>query len=258
MATTLKFLPGSTIRWRATRFIVVDYADIDAIIARELGKRKLERIPVRDAKPDRTPGDQKAWTPDLVSIPAEAWKRAVTRFQVLKPLLEMDRAKRTFEKVQKVANALGRHPATIYRWMEAYERSERISVFLRKDRSDRGKSRLSKKVNAIIEAAIKKIYLKAERPDVAAVVEEVRLQCFKSKIKKQPHADTIRQRVAALPDRLKLDKREGRKAAAEKYEPTRGHFPGADFPLAVAQIDHTPMDVIVVDEEHRSRSRDRC
>jgi hypothetical protein len=33
----LKFLPGSTIRWRATRFIVVDYADIDAIIARELG-----------------------------------------------------------------------------------------------------------------------------------------------------------------------------------------------------------------------------
>ena len=31
MATTLKFLPGSTIRWRATRFIVVDYADIDAI-----------------------------------------------------------------------------------------------------------------------------------------------------------------------------------------------------------------------------------
>ena len=60
MATTLKFLPGSTIRWRATRFIVVDYADIDAIIARELGKRKLERIPVRDAKPDRTPGDKKA------------------------------------------------------------------------------------------------------------------------------------------------------------------------------------------------------
>ena len=59
--------------------------------------------------------------------------------------------------------------------MEAYERSERISVFLRKDHSDRGKSRLSKKVNAIIEAAIKKIYLKAERPDVAAVVEEVRL-----------------------------------------------------------------------------------
>jgi hypothetical protein len=37
-----------------------------------------------------------------------------------------------------------------------------------------------------------------------------------------------------------LEKRKGKKAAAEKYEPIKGHFPGADFPLAVAQIDHTP------------------
>ena len=117
MATTLKFLPGSTIRWRATRFIVVDYADIDAIIARELGKRKLERIPVRDAKPDRTPGDRAAWTPDLVSIPEGTWEGAVKRFKSLKPLLEMDRTKRTLEKVREVADAVGKHPATIYRWL---------------------------------------------------------------------------------------------------------------------------------------------
>jgi hypothetical protein len=38
MATTLKFLPGSTIRWRATRFIVVDYADIDAIFGQGAGQ----------------------------------------------------------------------------------------------------------------------------------------------------------------------------------------------------------------------------
>jgi putative transposase len=175
----------------------------------------------------------------------------VKRFKSLKPLLEMDRTKRTLEKVQEVADAVGKHPATIYRWLEAYECSERVSVFLRKGRSDRGKNRLSNKVNAIIENAIKKIYLKAEQPDVAAVVEEVWLQCFKNKIKNKPHADTIRQRVAALPDRLKLEKRKNRKAAAERYEPIKGHFPGADYPLAVAQIDHTPIDVIVVDEEHR-------
>jgi hypothetical protein len=42
--------------------------------------------------------------------------------------------------------------------------------------SDRGARRLSNKVEKIIDAAIKKIYLTAERPDVAAVVEEVNLQ----------------------------------------------------------------------------------
>jgi hypothetical protein len=42
-----------------------------------------------------------------------------------------------------------------------------------------GKGRLPSKVNAIIETAIKKIYY----TDVAAVIEEVQLQCFKAKTK---------------------------------------------------------------------------
>src|SRR6266446_5457088 len=48
-----------------------------------------------------------------------------------------------------------------------------------------GKSRLPSNVNAIIETA-KKIYL----TDVAAVIEEVQLQCFKAKPKK-PHPQPI-------------------------------------------------------------------
>ena len=63
-------------------------------------------------------------------------------------------AERTLEKVQKVAAVVRKHPATVYRWIEAYERSRRISAFLRKGRSDRGKSRLSKKVDAIIDTSI--------------------------------------------------------------------------------------------------------
>jgi putative transposase len=70
---------------------------------------------------------------------------------------KMTPAERTLEKVQKVSAVVRKHPATVYRWIEAYERSERISAFLRKGRSDRGESRLSKKVDAIVETAIKKI-----------------------------------------------------------------------------------------------------
>jgi putative transposase len=121
---------------------------------------------------------------------------------------------------------------------------------LRKERSDRGESHLLETVNSIIDTAIHKIYLTAERQNAAAVIEEVRLQCFKAKIAR-PGDSTVRRRIALLSDRIKVEKRKGRKAAAEKYEPIKGHFPGADYPLAVAQIDHTPMDVIVVDEEHR-------
>jgi hypothetical protein len=49
MPASLRFIPGNTIRWRARRFVVVDYASMDAIIARELGKRAFRRIPIKEA-----------------------------------------------------------------------------------------------------------------------------------------------------------------------------------------------------------------
>jgi putative transposase len=231
--------------------MILDYAGLDAIIGREPGKRRPERIPVSEAKPDQHQADSAWMPPDLVSVPEEEWQAAVERFEILKPLITMDRAKRTLTDIKRAARVLGRHPVTVYRWIENYKRCERLSVFLRKRRSDRGTSRLSSNVENIIDTAIKSVYLTAEKPTMTAVTEEVSLQCFKNKIKKKPAPNTIRARILALSDHLKVEKREGKKRAAEKYEPIKGHFPGADRPLAVAQIDHTPMDLIVVDEEHR-------
>jgi putative transposase len=131
-------------------------------------------------------------------------------FKIVKPLLATEDAKRTSADVEKTVRVLGRHAVTVYRWIENYRRTGRLSVFLRKERSDRGTSRLSNRVNKIIDTAIKKIYLTAERPDVTAVIEEVDLQCFKHKIKKKPHPNTVRARVSMLSDRLKLEKRRGR------------------------------------------------
>ena len=46
--------------------------------------------------------------------------------------------------------------------------------------------------------------------------------------------------------------RRGQKEKAKnKFTPTAGQFPNADYPLAVVQIDHTPADIILVDDQHR-------
>jgi putative transposase len=95
----------------------------------------------------------------LPRLPDEVFER-----DVLKRLLEMDGIERTRAAVEKVAKILKKHPATIYRWIESYNCSGRLSALLRKNRADRGKSRLSSKVDTIIEDAIKKIYLTAEQP----------------------------------------------------------------------------------------------
>jgi hypothetical protein len=54
-----------------------------------------------------------------------------------------------------------------------YKPTGRLSVFLRKARSDRGTSSLSNNVDRIIDGSIKKIYLKAESPHMTVVIEEV-------------------------------------------------------------------------------------
>jgi putative transposase len=225
MAASIKFSPGATIGWQSRRYVIIDYAGLDAIVGREVGKRKLERIPVGEAQLDPTSRARAVRTPDLVSMPESSWQSAVEKFKALRGLLEMDEAKRTRAAVTRVAHAIGKHPATIYRWIQQYKSSERLSVLLRKERSDCGMARLPAKVNSIIDAAIKKIYLTAESPHITAVIEEVDLQCFKHKIKKRPHPNTVRARIAMLSERLKLEKRKGRKAAAEKYEPLKGTSP---------------------------------
>src|SRR5579872_5527480 len=53
MAASIKFLPGATIRWHGRQYVIVDYG-FDAIIGREFGKRKLERIPIAEAQSDET------------------------------------------------------------------------------------------------------------------------------------------------------------------------------------------------------------
>src|ERR1700736_5907349 len=113
MAASLKLLPGSTVRWRGRRYLIVDYESLDAIIARQPGKRRLERIPVNEAAPDHASHIVSAWTPDLASVPEEARQKAVKRFKILKPLLNMGNSERTFAHIKKAARALGKHPATV-------------------------------------------------------------------------------------------------------------------------------------------------
>jgi hypothetical protein len=189
MAVAIDFTPGRIVRWRKRRFVVVDYTGFDTILAREVGKRRIERIPIRHVRPDQAVNKRTTSSVNLISVPQKDWQTAVKRFASLKPLLEMDSMKRTRADVEKVAKAIHKHPATIYRWIEAYNDSQRVSTFLRKSRSDRGRSPLPTEVNAIIDSAINDFYLTAEQPQVTAVIEEVELQCFKAKLKR-PGAST--------------------------------------------------------------------
>lgn len=250
MSSVVSFVPGTTVRWGDRRVVVIDSDGLDILLVRLIGDQRIKRAPIAEIKPDVSQSPNTFVVPDLVSVDEKDWEAATHRFNAIKGLLELKASKRTLAAVKAIADSLGKHPGTIYRWIDKYSKTKRLSVFLPKARSDRGAKRLSPEVEAVIDQAVQDKYLTAEKPDPHAVIEEVALQCFQKKLKR-PHGNTIRSRISMLSDRTKMEKRQSKKIAAEKYEPLRGHFPGADVPLAVVQIDHTPMDVIVVDEQDR-------
>nr|WP_232337543.1 Mu transposase C-terminal domain-containing protein [Deinococcus arboris] len=66
-----------------------------------------------------------------------------------------------------------------------------------------------------------------------------------------PHYNTVRNRIAERTQYVQVAKRLGKKTAENRFRPHVAEFPGADYPLSVIQIDHTKLDVILVDYHHR-------
>jgi putative transposase len=141
--------------------------------------------------------------------------------------------------------------ATLYRWMRAFETTGQLSQLIpnRPDGGE-GKTRLLPELEALVRASVEEVYLTKDRYPLKKVYQDVTKRCERHGLT-APHLNTVRNRVLAIRQEKVLRFRHGHKAAEDQFRPHRGKFPGADFPLAVVQIDHTPGDVILVDDETR-------
>lgn len=186
---------------------------------------------------------------DLSELTDKDWEVAEHRFNAIKPLIKRDKIGR--KEVTQRAEEIGVNTATIYRWIKRYK-SYGLVVALAPQKPGwrKGGTRLNKEAEAVIDAVIKDYYLTQQRPSGSNVVLEVKRRCYNAGIKAPGHT-SIRARIAAISEKERLRKHGYSEKAANKFLPTPGHFPNAEYPLAVVQIDHTPLDIIIVDDEHR-------
>jgi putative transposase len=225
--------------------------DLETVLVHDSQSGEAKRLKIRDLAPVGPPPETRVPTGavDLVSVPEAAWQIAQTRFAVIRPLLTTPHATRAH--VAERARMAGVHLATVYRWLQRYQQSGCVSALIPSERlGGRGQSRLAADVEAIVQTTIEEVYLSAQKPSVQHLGVEVRRRCRNAGVL-PPHPNTVRYRIRHLAEKVQLRQREGAKAAADRYAPLRGTFPGADWPLAVVQVDHTPVDLIVVDDINR-------
>jgi putative transposase len=258
MKSRLSFLPGSLLDHRGRECVVLDIIDLVTVLVRYVDTKEPCQVRVSElaqakATDEKTPGKRATSIGvirqgiDLIS--ESQWASARIKFELLRPILETQKFSRTSKQFEKVAKSAGKSVSTIYQWVADYESTGLMSSLTRVPRSDRGKGRTNKAINKIIEHEIEG-YLNENRPPVSDIYENVKSACKKKKIK-PPGYSTVYRRVLAIPAMKRHAARQGSKSARDKYEPIKGSFPRQAGPLSTVQIDHSPVDIILVDSKHR-------
>lgn len=251
MERRLHLQPGAYVRIGEQRFRITQVINLETVLIEDVETGQARPVKIRELQPEgmspQTP--VKTQSVELVEITDRDWQQAHERFEIIRPLLDDPDCARA--KVQAQAVSVGRHPATLYRWLEQYRRGGRVSTLVPTKRGmDHGQSRLAPDVEAVLSATIDEVYLNTQKRSISYTCNEVARRCRNAGLE-LPHASTIRRRIKALSMKETLRRREGSQAARNKYAPIPGAFPGANWPLAMVQIDHTPVDLILVDDVHR-------
>lgn len=245
---------GSDVVVEDVAYTLVRYIDLYSILAVRVDNGERVRLAVTALLEAIARGEAKSVDDAMASsrfetLSATDWDLAQHRAAALTPMLTIERPSR--KQASAAAEALGIHVATVYRWVKKLKAGGEIADLApHRPSGGRGRTRIDPLADALIRESIERRYLQPQRPLVSQIMRDIELACRRAGVT-VPHANTVRRRIADLSERLVLQRRHGHKAADDKFAARPGSFPGADYPGAYWQIDHTPLDVVVVDDVHR-------
>lgn len=237
---------GSKVFYHNNEVTIKKYIDFKTIMV-QYADKSTEIIPIE--KISSIADADAASTEHIIEFTEEQWNRAKERLNIITPLLHKNR---TTEETIKIAEANNIHPSTIFRWLKSYEESELLSVLIPRysNRGGKGKTRIHEESELIMNKVIEELYLHKQKLTPKQVYFEIKRRCSNAKVD-VPHENTVRNRIKQLSEKLTYKLRESRRNGERLYRNTDGMFPAGKYPLDVVQIDHTPMDIIIVDEQYR-------
>jgi len=185
----------------------------------------------------------------VLVAPGPVWDAAVRRAEVIGRLA--DKSAVRLAAVDEAADELGVSRRQVYALVARWRAGEGVVSDLLPGQSNggRGAGRLPDEVEAILREVLASRYLTRQRRSVAAVCREIARQC-RIRGLRVPSRGTVLRRIARLDPVKATSAREGG-GAARPLRSAGGVPPEVTGLLEQVQIDHTPVDVIVVDERHR-------
>jgi putative transposase len=106
----------------------------------------------------------------------------------------------------------------------------------------------------ILNQAVQEFFLRRERPRISDLLLTIRTACQEHNLE-PPHYRTVTRRIKALDPMVIAAKRFGTRKAQNLFEPVHCSHLDVFLPLERVQIDHTLVDVVIVDENRQPIGR---
>lgn len=239
---------GNRLKIDGEIYEVVGPYDVQNVILKRVGSGEVKIVAVADLG-EMLKTDNGKSLPPPVEISPESLAMARKRFEIIEPVLG---EKRTRKQVEERAAAKGVSVSTIYRWINQYLATKQLSSLSPAYdlRGGKGRSRIDPAAEAIMQQVIEDTYLTKQRKRIDTVYNEVSKRCKRAGVS-VPHEGTFRRRIASLPAKEVIKRREGGRVSSKYFSSAEGAFPDGKYPFDAIQIDHTKLDIMLVDEVHR-------
>lgn len=185
----------------------------------------------------------------ILNLSESEWENARKRFEIIRSLSELPSATR--QAAGDAAITLGVSRRQVYEFLKRFRNgNDLLTDFApKKSNGGRGKSRISEQAEAIISNVVQDFYLSRQRLSEAVLFREVLKRCRQAGCS-APARNTIRNRIGQLDAKTVSRKRNGFQQTTG-LEPVVGETPQTSSPLDLVQVDHTKVDLIVVEEVTR-------
>ena len=247
--TRIEIKPNSYVKYKNLEYKITQLLNFNEVIGIDVVTKKAKLLPIAELSSIEPSKDINAESisKDISEINDSEYNEAKRRYEAILPLLEKNLSRKDSVEYSK---KIGIHFTTLYRWQERYKSTGTIlGLISNKVGAKKGNTRLNSEIEILIKRIIDSYYLTIQKPSVQSVVDKVLAECKKMNII-APHSNTIRNRIESISEYEKLKKQGSKSIARTRYEPTPNKFE-ADYPLQLIEIDHTPCDIILVDDEHR-------
>lgn len=244
----LNLARGELVNYNGQEYVVLKPIDLTKVLAKNVGTKNTEVLEIRHLSPWVVRQETQRGI-DLLVVSDADWEEARRRLEAIKPVLA--RHEWGTGLMERISKESGYSPTTLYRWCDLFRSSGLLSSLLPVKRNGgRGKGRIGEEVEAIIENTLQTFYLTDQKPGIRAVADKIRMLCANGNLP-LPHWQTIKNRIDWKGERERFERRHGKRAARHAFDPDEGTVPNADWPLALTQIDHTPLPVMIVHDVNR-------